>query len=200
MPMRTQERRAREPLVLTFVLVAHLIVVLLISRSAHQQVHASKSVLDALVFLILPRQPVAKPNEVPSASKSPAAKTRPSKPARLAAARITIPSPQTPSNKIDWEHETQLAVQDALANAEKERNYRDLAALSPEQLKWVRENKYVPAPPGIPWTYRRVDVSQGGFPVIHINDHCVLIPLMMMMVFCKIGHIEPKGHLFQHMH
>lgn len=198
--MRTKERRAREPLVLTFVLVAHLIVILLISRSAQQQVQVSKNVLDALVFLILPRQPIAKPKEVPSASKSPAAKAGPSKPAPSAPAPITIPPPQAPPAMIDWEHETQLAVQDALANAEKERNYRDLAALSPEQLKWIRENQFVPAPPGIPWTYRRVDVSQGGFPIIHINDHCVLIPLMMMMVFCKIGHIEPKGDLFQHMH
>ncbi|HEY2860735.1 MAG TPA: hypothetical protein VGJ21_20125, partial [Terracidiphilus sp.] len=120
--MRTKERRAREPLVLTFVLVAHLIVVLLISRSAQQQVQVSKNVLDALVFLILPRQPIAKPKEVPSASKSPAAKAGPSKPAPSAPAPITIPPPQAPPAMIDWEHETQLAVQDALANAEKERN------------------------------------------------------------------------------
>ncbi len=27
----------------------------------------------------------------------------------------------------------------------------------------------------------------------------VAIPFLMMMVFCKIGHIEPKGDLFEHM-
>lgn len=198
--MSTREMRNRRPLVLMLVMMAHLIVVLLLSRGAQQHILVSKNVLDSLVFLLLPDRPIERSNDVPSAPSLPHAKNRQSKLAPPAESAITIPAAPPPPNVIDWEHETELAVQNALAKSEKERNYRDLAALSPEQLKWVRENQLVPAPPGIPWTYRRVDVSQGGFPIIHINDHCVLIPLMMMMVFCKIGHIEPKGDLFQHMH
>jgi hypothetical protein len=77
--------------------------------------------------------------------------------------------------------------------------YRDLSALSPEQLRWVRQNHLEAAKPGIAWKYRRVEITEGGFPIIHINDHCVAIPFLMMMVFCKIGRIEPKGDLFEHM-
>lgn len=90
-------------------------------------------------------------------------------------------------------------MQDAIANAAKENGYRNLAALSPEQLKWVRQNHLEPATPGFTWKYRRVEITEGGFPIIHINDQCVAIPFLLMMVFCKIGHIEPQGDLFEHM-
>jgi hypothetical protein len=101
--------------------------------------------------------------------------------------------------KIDWEKEAELAIQNAIANADQQSAFRNLSALSPEQRSWVRQNHLAPAPPGIPWKYRRVEVAEGGFPIIHINDHCVAIPFLMMMVFCKIGHIEAKGDLFKHM-
>jgi hypothetical protein len=100
--------------------------------------------------------------------------------------------------KIDWDKEADLAIQNAIANASKESRYRDLSSLSPEQLRWVRENHMQPAVPGIPWQYRRVEITPGGFPIIHINDHCVAVPFLMMMVFCKIGRIEPNGGLFEH--
>jgi hypothetical protein len=112
-------------------------------------------------------------------------------------ANNVITAPEIPD--IDWEKEAALASRNAVANAGKENAYRNLSALSPEQLSWVRQNHLEPAPPGIAWTYRRIEITEGGFPIIHINDHCVAIPLMMFMVFCKIGHIEPKGDLFDHM-
>jgi hypothetical protein len=36
-----------------------------------------------------------------------------------------------------------------------------------------------------------------GLPIFWINDHCVLVTLM---VFCAIGHTEVNGDLFKHMH
>jgi len=86
-----------------------------------------------------------------------------------------------------------------LLSSESREAYRNLSALSPAQLSWMRDNHLEPAAPGIPWTYRRVEVAQGGFPIIHINDHCIAVPFLMMMVFCKIGHIESNGGLFDHM-
>jgi hypothetical protein len=123
-------------------------------------------------------------------------KARLSEPAATASNAITV-APQLP--KIDWEKEAELAAQNTIANAGKQNGYRNLSALSPEQMSWVRQNHLEPAEPGIPWKYRRVEIAEGGFPIIHINDHCVAIPFLMMMVFCTIGHIEPKGDLFEHM-
>lgn len=111
---------------------------------------------------------------------------------------VLVP-PEKPPSKIDWDKEAERATKDTIANAERQNSYRNLASLSPEQLNWVRQNHFEPAPAGIAWKYRRVEVAEGGFPIIHINDHCVAIPLLMMMVFCTIGHIEPNGTLFDHM-
>jgi hypothetical protein len=123
---------------------------------------------------------------------------------RLRVAAVTSPAntlmvAETQAPPVDWRHEAQVAVDAALAKAEAEQAYRNMASLSPEQLSWVRQNHWVPAKPGIPWKYRRVEVTPDGFPIIHINDHCVAIPLLLMAVFCQIGHIEPNGKLFEHM-
>lgn len=107
--------------------------------------------------------------------------------------------PAPPQPKIDWEREAELAAQNAVAAAEKQGNYRDLSALSAAQLSWVRRNHLEPAPPGIAWTHPRVEIQKGGLPIIWINDHCIAVPVMMLMVFCKIGHIEANGGLFDHM-
>jgi hypothetical protein len=125
-----------------------------------------------------------------------APKPRPSKTEAAPSNAITV-APSEP--KIDWEEEAERATRDALTNAGRENDYRNLSALSPEQLSRVRQNHFEPVAPGIPWKYRRVEVTEGGFPIIHINDHCVAIPLMMFMVFCTIGHIEPNGDLFENM-
>jgi hypothetical protein len=53
-----------------------------------------------------------------------------------------------------------------------------------------------PAAPGIPWQRPRVEITPGGLPVIWINERCVLV---IVMVFCGIGHIEADGGLFNHM-
>ncbi len=52
-------------------------------------------------------------------------------------------------------------------------------------------------PPGIPWNHPRLEFDRNsGLPMLWINDHCVLITLI---VFCGIGHIEPNGDLLEHM-
>jgi hypothetical protein len=56
-----------------------------------------------------------------------------------------------------------------------------------------------PVPPGIPWAHPRVEYTEGGLPIIWVNDHCVVVPMMMFLMFCKVGHIEANGDLFKHM-
>lgn len=89
-----------------------------------------------------------------------------------------------------------MAARDGVAAAEKEKSYRDLSALSRAQLSWSRTNHMVRAPPGIQWTHPRLEFMPNGLPVFWINDHCVLVTVM---VFCSIGRIEANGGLFNHM-
>lgn len=113
-----------------------------------------------------------------------------------------VPLPDTATIRpwTDWEHEAELAAQNGVAAAERDKNYRNLSGLAPEQLAWIRRNHMEPVPPGIPWRHPRVEYSEGGFPLIWVNDHCVVVPMMMLMMFCQVGHIEANGDLFKHMH
>jgi len=54
-----------------------------------------------------------------------------------------------------------------------------------------------PMPPGIEWRHPRFEFDRNsGLPVLWINDHCVLVTLI---VFCGIGKIEANGDLFKHL-
>lgn len=157
---------------------------------------------EPLLLFLLPHE-IRAPDAVMyprRADKPPSASSRARAAGPPAAADHSLPvSPREPPPRIDWDKEAELATQNAISTADKNNSYRNLSALSPEQLSWVRQNHLEPAAPGIPWKYRRVEIAEGGLPIIHINDHCVAIPFLMMMVFCRIGHIEPKGDLLEHM-
>lgn len=189
------------PLVFIAVLIFHAAFVLLLIRSARLPVSRLAPMNDSLVLLLLPHTSrtsadASTPRRSGDQPQSAISKPRASKHEAATSNAITV-APEVP--KIDWQKEAELAIQNAIADAGKENGYRNLSALSPEQLRWVQQNHLEPAEPGIAWKYRRVEIAEGGFPIIHINDHCVAIPFLMMMVFCKIGHIEPKGDLFEHM-
>lgn len=200
-PLSTMDTRDWRPQIFLAVLAFHFSLVLLVVRTTRPPISLSMTINEPLSLLLLPRKD--RDTEGASVSRRPAhqlqsasSKSRASKPEALISNPNTV-VPDVP--QTDWEKEAELATQNAIAKAAKENGYRNLSALSPEQLRWVRQNRLEPAPPGIPWTARRVEVTEGGFPIIHINDHCVAIPFLMMMVFCKIGTIEPKGDLFEHM-
>jgi hypothetical protein len=200
--LSTTDIRDWRLLILIAVLMCHIAIVLLVIRAARTPNSSSMPRYEPLVLLLLPprvRVPDAvtshRPADQPSST---APKVRATKPSDTADNAISV-SPIEQPPRIDWEKEARKAAQEAIADADKQNAYRNLSALSPEQLSWVRKNHLEPTVPGIPWKYSRIEVTEGGFPIIHINDHCVSIPFMMFMVFCKIGHIEPKGDLFDHM-
>jgi hypothetical protein len=103
---------------------------------------------------------------------------------------------------IDWQAELELVSRNSDSEANTSNAYRDLSrSMSPAQLDWLRDHQMQPASPGIVWKEPRVEISKNGLPIVHINDHCVLVPIFLIpMVFCGIGHIEPNGDLFKHMH
>jgi hypothetical protein len=196
----TRETREWRPLIFLAVLTFHFAIVWFVIRAARSPLPPSTPSNEPLVFLLLSHKPRT-PEDVSISQTTiqlqlAKSKSRASRPGSLSSNPRTIP-PELP--KIDWEKETELAGHNAIANAEKQDGYRNLSALSPEQLSWVRQNHLEPAKPGIPWKYRRVEIAEGGFPIVHINDHCIAIPFLLMMVFCEIGHIEPNGGLFKRM-
>jgi hypothetical protein len=197
------DTRDRRPLVFLAVLVSHAVIVLLLVRAVRQPISPHNDPYEPLVLVflhdgaraitnaVMTRRPDVSPPVVPRAPDLKVA------PVPDDAAEAPPEAPPPPA--IDWEREAELAARNGVAEAEKQRKYRDLSALSAEQLSWAKKNRMEPAGPGISWTHPRVEVQKGGLPIIWINDHCVAVPIMMMMVFCKIGHIEAEGDLFKHM-
>jgi hypothetical protein len=109
---------------------------------------------------------------------------------------ITLePSEQQPQH-IDWDRESALAVQSSLARAAKDKSYRDLSSLTPEQLDWVKENHMEPMP-GFQWDRSsRGQMLRHG--IVKLNDYCVLI---VVIPFCRFGgKIQYNGDLFKDMH
>ncbi len=108
---------------------------------------------------------------------------------------ITLSPSEQQQQLIDWERESALAVQSSTASAAKEKHYRDLSGLTPEQLDWVRKNRMEPMP-GFQWDHNsRREMLRHG--IIKLNDYCVLI---VVVPFCRFGaKIQYNGDLFKHM-
>ena len=195
-------RRSRL-LIFLGVLLLHVAAVTWLVRSHQALRWPNRSGAEPLVFLLLPEET---PREVPPASSIAAPATealrrkRPAvvEPPRSNAITLAAEPPPGVVPKIDWDQEAQRAANNYLTERGKEDAYRNLAGLSSEQLKFVRDNHLVPMEPGIVWAHPRVEVdSKTLIPIIHINDHCVLV---LLIPFCGIGHIRPNDHLFDHMH
>jgi len=195
-------KRNSKQLIFLAVVVLHGAVVLLLLRATHQfqaPVRASAEPLALLLFHSREPPPVTTASaETPLNSKAPKRKL-PQPPA----AALEPPTPQaiTPPSEaapqIDWQQEAELAALNGVANADKERNYRNLGGISEAQLKWVRDNHMVQMAPGIVWAHPRVEIDKATLiPIVHINDHCVLV---LVLVFCSVGHITPNSHLLDHM-
>jgi hypothetical protein len=104
-------------------------------------------------------------------------------PAADAAMSDSAPTPAAPL--IDWTREANMAAQDALAKAEIEKHYRNLAGLSPSQLEWARRMRLAPVSVDSPFESKH-------------DGHCAFIGPIF---FCdmKIGKRKVRGDLFKNM-
>jgi hypothetical protein len=190
----------RRPLIFLAVLMSHAVIVLLLVRSARQAIPPPGRADEPLVLLLLHELTQAATERTAARRPTTAATAHAAKrepvPDNSIAVAPAAPEPPAPPPPIDWQHEGEVAARDGVAAAEKEKNYRDLSALSRAQLSWSRQNHMVRAAPGIQWTHPRLEFMPNGLPIFWINDHCVLVTVM---VFCSIGHIEANGGLFNHM-
>jgi hypothetical protein len=109
---------------------------------------------------------------------------------------ITLEPAEQQRQHIDWDRESALVVQSSLAKAAKDKSYRDLSSLTPEQLDWVKKNHMEPMP-GFQWDRSsRGQMLRHG--IIKLNDYCVLI---VVIPFCRFGgKIQYNGDLFRDMH
>jgi hypothetical protein len=190
--LKTGDRRGRL-LIFLIVLVSHVMMVLAIIRAA-RLIASPGGTHEPLIITLLQGKASANEEAMPPA---PPSRTRTAKRARVPDTSVTLPPEVPPQSKIDWAHEIELASQNLMADAEKDRNYRNLAGLSPAQRDWIQQNHMEPAPPGIAWQRPRFEFDRhSGLPIFWINDHCVLVTLM---IFCGIGHIPVNGELFKHM-
>lgn len=200
------QTRARRPLILLFVVLCHCLIFVALLRNVGSPPDRRRLADDPLVLLRLSQSP-ANAKSPPRFHLSEAAP-------RVAAAHASVPKPLAPSlppaippaatphsapRVIDWEREAALELQRGNADVERDRAYRNLAGLTPERRAWLESHHMEPVPPeGIHWAHPRVEIVN-GLPLIWVNNHCVAVPLMMLLVFCSIGHIEPRGDLLDHM-
>ncbi len=187
-------------LILLAVFVAHGALVLLATRATRQMMSAPFSAADSLLLLLLPQAVPDRPNSLEvrrgvelKRSRAPRHEAAPER----AFSNDVISPPYTPQSPppVDWAREADAAVQDSLAEQNKVSNYRDLSRLSAAQLDWVRRNQMVPMPPSFQWDHRRRD-NGNPLGIIWIGQHCALV---WLIPFCRIGHIEANGELFEHM-
>lgn len=109
---------------------------------------------------------------------------------------ITLEPSEQQRQHIDWDRESALVVQSSIAKAAKDKSYRDLSSLTPEQLDWVKKNHMEPMP-GFQWDRNsRGQMLRHG--IIKLNDYCVLV---VVIPFCRFGgKIQYNGDLFKDMH
>jgi hypothetical protein len=193
--LTAKDSHDRRPLIFLAVLISHAVIVLLLIRTARQATFPPGSVEEPLVVVLL--QDKVPATAEPVISHAPVSGARPAIREPVSNNAIAVPPEAPPQPKIDWEREAELVAQNYIASAEKQNAYRDLSAMSAAQLSWLRQNRMEPMQPGIPWQHPRFEFDRhSGLPIFWINDRCVLV---MLMVFCGIGHIEPNGDLFKKM-
>jgi hypothetical protein len=174
--------------VLILVIAIHAMLILLAIHANPTLRIDSSTAADRIALLYLPPPPSEQ--QTPKASQPTSAESRVH---RSKASPVApngsppgpLPTVQEPAPMIDWENEAAVAAQNAL----KPDNYRNLSGLSPQQLKWIADNQYVPAPPGIEWRRPVLDHTPEGTLLIHLGDRCVIVP-PLPMVFCKIGKVH----------
>jgi hypothetical protein len=200
--------RKRRSAVFLLILLSHCLFIEALIRKGKEIKLTRPELSEALRVYLLPQKvpPVSdapkpeSPLKVPQEGSVLNRETSPG----LAPTVPTAPLIETPpaAPQIDWQGESELAAKNRASEAEKDNSYLDLSkSMSPAQLDWLKRNHMEPAGPGITWKRPRVEVTKDGLPIVHINDHCVLLPILLIpMVFCSIGHIEPNGDLFKHMH
>jgi hypothetical protein len=155
----------------------------------------------SMILFMLPESEVPRPSPPDSAARHPV-------PRRVRSQEPRVAPDQSPPERaqssapvmIDWAKEAARAAH-AQIDAD-EAAARQAAALSTHK----RVPDYLAPPPAAQpqfgWSHantHRIESFPGGGFILNLNDHCAIVFTIMVIPVCKIGTIEARGDLFQHM-
>ncbi len=117
------------------------------------------------------------------------------------------PQPIESHPPIDWLADAEFAARDEIASDIEKRRRAEwlLRGADPETHPLIQALKPMyPKMPEFGWDHariHRVEHVQGGPLIVWINDRCALAFLgLAVLPVCQIGHMEPNGALFEHIH
>jgi hypothetical protein len=102
---------------------------------------------------------------------------------------------------IDWAREARQAAEDEI-NAE-ERAARAAPGLSGHRKTPRSLAPAAPPQPQFAWSHastHRLESVPGGGIILNLTDRCAIVFSYMLIPVCRLGPMEPRGDLLQHMH
>ena len=128
---------------------------------------------------------------MPKSPQEPTATTQPAEPSSQAI---------TPPAAPDWYAEARIAAKDQITSEAAGRNQP--SPLAPHDFSGVTPGSTDVRRPRFVWshaaTHRVENLPEGGF-LLNINDRCAIAVVIILIPFCRIGHIEAHGDLFDDM-
>jgi hypothetical protein len=113
---------------------------------------------------------------------------------------------QTP-HPIDWLAEAERAARDEIASEADRKHRAEWLSRGTDAESHPSVQAFRPLFPKTPqfgWDHartHRIEAIKGGPLLVWINDRCFLAFLGLAIIpVCKIGHMEPDGALFKHLH
>jgi hypothetical protein len=101
----------------------------------------------------------------------------------------------------DWRAEAGIAANNVL-EAER-RKHANPSVLEPHDFSGATPGSTDLSKPKFGWSHastQRVQVVPGGV-VLNVTDRCAIGLLFLVpLIGCQVGHIEPQGNLFEHLH
>ena len=176
--------------------VAHVALVALLMHSPRRDTRDVVNESRMVVVFLEPEPPVL----AAPVSQSPAPRVTIKTPPVDLGSAITLPpheEVEAPANppSIDWQEESRTAAERAAAGLEAERRRKRNVDVDP------RFARPAPRTPEFGWDQskiHRVESLPAGGLLIHLNDRCSLSLSGFLIPMCKLGKIEARGDLFDH--
>jgi hypothetical protein len=189
-------------LIIVLALHALFLILFALSRGPARWIGQTDAPLTTLIWV----PEVVKPVESAQAPPVAARTVRPAAPVTAPTVR-SAPKPEPDSSSItptpapDWRAEAGIAANNVL---EAERRKREQpSVLEPHDFSGVTPGSTDTSKPKFGWSHartHRVEAVPGGI-LFNITDRCAIGLLFLVpLVGCRVGHEEPNGHLFEHMH
>lgn len=189
-------KRTMRALAFVAAVVAHVGLVALLMQPLRRDTREGADEPRMVVVFLEPKSPDA----AAAVPDSPAPRVSIKTPPVDLSSAITLPPrdevevPANPPN-IDWQEESRIAAARAAQGLEADRRRKEHLDVDP------RFARPAPRAPEFGWDQsriHRVESLPAGGMVIHLNDRCSLTLSGLLIPMCKLGKIEARGDLFDH--